>query len=370
MCASIDGIQLSSSISDQVIKHRVEFIDVAKALAIIAVIADHTAIRFLGLGAGAQFIFALAFTFHLPVFFVTSGYFLHVDRRYDLAKEVRALVIPYMVSSILIVTFLCASNLFLHDMGSTTQLFKDWLSASVYGAGDVPSAELAVWPLRVRIGGTWFLLALFWARMIAVKLFKTKRPILLSILCFFLGLLSARVIFLPFDIQSGLCAVPFVILGTYANKSGWFTEKNGAEFVIPALFAVWLWAVVGFNGFSMAMCDYGRSVVDCVRNIVGAIASSLCLILFLALIEQGGYNSSKFWQTLSRLGSLTLYVLMIHVAEDDILRWGQIVEVVGARSQGLAWLGVLVVRILADVCIAVLLQRLIQFLMSKAQAVK
>lgn len=49
---------------------------------------------------------------------------------------------------------------------------------------------------------------------------------------------------------------------------------------------------------------------------------------------------------------------------------GQIVEAVGARSQGLAWLGVLVVRILADVCIAVLLQRLIQFLMSKAQAVK
>lgn len=255
-------------------------------------------------------------------------------------------------------------------MGSTKQLFKDWLSASVYGAGDVPSAELAVWPLHVRIGGTWFLLALFWARMIAVKLFKTKRPILLSILCFFLGLLSARVIFLPFDIQSGLCVVPFVILGTYANKRGWFTEKNGAEFVIPALFAVWLWAVVGFNGFSMAMCDYGRSVVDCVRNIVGAIASSLCLILFLALIEQEGYNSSKFWQTLSRLGSLTLYVLMIHVAEDDVLRWGQIVEAVGARSQGLAWLGVLVVRILADVCIAVLLQRLIQFLMSKAQAVK
>ena len=120
----------------------------------------------------------------------------------------------------------------------------------------------------------------------------------------------------------------------------------------------------------MAMCDYGGSVVDCVRNIVGAIASSLCLILFLALIEQEGYNSSKFWQTLSRLGSLTLYVLMIHVAEDDVLRWGQIVEAVGARSQGLAWLGVLVVRILADVCIAVLLQRLIQFLMSKAQSVK
>ncbi len=206
--------------------------------------------------------------------------------------------------------------------------------------------------------------------MIAIKLFKTKRPILLSILCFFLGLLSAHVVFLPFDIQSGLCAVPFVMLGTYANKRGWFTEKIGAEFVIPALFVAWLWAVVGFNGFSMAMCDYGRSVVDFVRNIAGAIASSLCLVLFLALIEQGGHNSSKLWKTLSRLGSLTLYVLMVHVAEDDILRWGQIVETVGARGQGLAWLGVLFVRILADVCIALLVQRLIRFLMSKAQAAK
>lgn len=73
-------------------------------------------------------------------------------------------------------------------------------------------------------------------------------------------------------------------------------------------------------------------------------------------------------KTLSRLGSLTLYVPMVHVAEDDILRWGQIVEAVGALSQGLAWLGVLVVRILADVCIAMLLQRLIQFLMSKVQS--
>ena len=211
---------MASSISNQEIKHRIEFIDVAKALAIIAVIAGHTAIRFLGLGTGAQFIFALAFTFHLPVFFVTSGYFLHVDRRYDLAKEVRALIIPYAVSSILIIAFMCVSNLCLHDMGSTKQLFKDWLSASVYGAGDIPSVELAVWPLHVRIGGTWFLLALFWARMIAVKLSKTKRPILLSIPCFFLGLLSAHVVFLPFDIQSGLCAVPFVMLGTYANKRG------------------------------------------------------------------------------------------------------------------------------------------------------
>lgn len=61
---------------------------------------------------------------------------------------------------------------------------------------------------------------------------------------------------------------------------------------------------------------------------------------------------------------------MVHVAEDDILRWGQIVETVGARGQGLAWLGVLVVRILADVCIALLVQRLIRFLMSKAQAAK
>lgn len=84
--------------------------------------------------------------------------------------------------------------------------------------------------------------------------------------------------------------------------------------------------------------------------------------------NRGGHNSSKLWQTLSRLDSLTLYVLLVHIAEDDILRWGQIVEAVGALSQGLAWLGVLVVRIHVNVCITALLQRLIQFLMSKLQS--
>lgn len=81
-----------------------------------------------------------------------------------------------------------------------------------------------------------------------------------------------------------------------------------------------------------------------------------------------GIIHQNYGKPLARLDSLTLYVLLVHIAEDDILRWGQIVEAVGALSQGLAWLGVLVVRIHVNVCITALLQRLIQFLMSKLQS--
>lgn len=51
--------------------------------------------------------------------------------------------------------------------------------------------------------------------------------------------------------------------------------------------------------------------------------------------------SSILMQNLRRLGYPTLYVLMIHVVEDDILGWVQIVKAVGARGHGLAWFGVL-----------------------------
>lgn len=72
---------------------RILLFDLAKAIAIIAVIVSHTAIRFSGIpsvGAGAPTILAACFTFHLPLFFIVSGYFLHTNSRVDLKKRNKA----------------------------------------------------------------------------------------------------------------------------------------------------------------------------------------------------------------------------------------------------------------------------------------
>ena len=60
-------------------RRRVAYFDVAKALAMVAVIAGHTALRFLP-STTASATVALAFSFHMPLFFVLSGAELRESR--------------------------------------------------------------------------------------------------------------------------------------------------------------------------------------------------------------------------------------------------------------------------------------------------
>ena len=41
---------------------------------------------------------------------------------------------------------------------------RQWGMAALYGSGDV--SDLTLWPVDFRIGAIWFLLALFWARLL------------------------------------------------------------------------------------------------------------------------------------------------------------------------------------------------------------
>lgn len=200
--------------------------DVAKAIAIIAVIVGHTSLRYASYSSSATFAIAATFTFHLPVFFFISGYFLHTDRPFSASKETGCLFVPYAVTSLLIVVCICIKNMATHAFGSTHDVLNSWLSAAIYGLGDIPSVGVAIWPQTSRIGGIWFLFALFWARLAASISFKFKSPVICGAACFSLGLLSTRYVMLPFDIQNGLCAAPFVMFGAYARRHKLFERRD------------------------------------------------------------------------------------------------------------------------------------------------
>ena len=161
---------------------------------------------------------------------------------------------------------------------------------------------------------------------------------------------------LPFDIQSGLCATPFVMFGAYARSRRLFERHNFYVIVWPILLAIWCWAILGYNGFSMAMCGYGETAVDFFRNIAGAIASTICILGTLNSLERNGKTcgciTSVAWKSLSYLGQITVYVLCIHILEDNVVRWDQIVEFTHAWSPEYIWIVISVIRIAADVTVA------------------
>jgi fucose 4-O-acetylase-like acetyltransferase len=334
--------------------NRIKAFDVAKFVAILAVIVGHTAIRFSTMSASATKAVALAFTFHLPVFLVVSGYFLHEDRPFRWGKEARSLIEPYVIGAVAIVLVTGAANAVLHDQGSTLQVFKDWTSAAIYGAGDIAAEDLAVWPQVYRIGGLWFLLALFWARFVTCAAFKTKAPVLVVTAAFIVGIFSSKIVFLPFDIQSGLCASAFVAVGVYARKFRLF-ERGGVHPVMWVLLAVvWVWAILAYDGYSMAMCGYGDTFMAFSRNICGAIAGSFCVIGACCALERGRVGESALWNVLAKLGTMTLMILCVHIFEDDVLRWGLIVEASLKISTRFSWAFVALVRCAVDVVAAVI----------------
>lgn len=134
--------------------------------------------------------------------------------------------------------------------------------------------------------GIWFLFALFWARLAASISFKFKSPVICGAACFSLGLLSTRYVMLPFDIQSGLCAAPFVMFGAYARSHKLFERRDFHVIVWPILLSIWCWAILEYNGFSMAMCGYGETTIDLLRNIAGSIASTVCILGALNSLER------------------------------------------------------------------------------------
>lgn len=337
-------------------KKRIGFFDVAKAVAIIAVIVGHVAIRFASDGRGASYLVGLAFSFHLPLFFVVSGYFVHADRPFALRRELRSLVLPYAVTAAAVVVGVCASNLLLHDWGSTRELLRVWGSAAVYGATDMP--RNALWPQGARIGAIWFLLALFWARLATVYISRSRVPWLWVLVCYLVGYATSRWVFLPLDVQSGLCAVVFVYLGHWLRERRVFDEGHMPVWGWILLTCVWMYAVDHFTGFGMGMCDYGTNVVEMVRNVAGGVAGSMCVIGFCASLERRGASGGA-WSFMERVGQMTLPVMCVHLFEDDVVRWGWIVDHVLALPHGdVLWLLVIPARVAVDVAVAWLLLKI------------
>lgn len=143
---------------------RIRFFDIAKGIAILAVILGHSAIEtnLFVPHRTAQVVLSICFSFHMPLFFILSGYFMHPERRFRWMKEAKQLLFTYVVTALcVLVGVTCMATL---DHESRAIALRQWGMAAIYGSGDI--SNLTLWRVDLRIGAIWFLLALFWARLL------------------------------------------------------------------------------------------------------------------------------------------------------------------------------------------------------------
>lgn len=173
---------------------RDSIIDIMKAIGIIAMIIGHC--------GAPEVIEDFIFSWHMPLFFLVSGYFFKPKSLGDsLRQNIRSLVIPYAISAIVLLSLLT----------NKSDLHNLFLSFFV-GAGShrVPFFG------QYFVGAIWFLLALFWCRITINAILTKVLPVysggvivVISIIATYLG----THINFPTNILQGLSAMLFYWIG-------------------------------------------------------------------------------------------------------------------------------------------------------------
>ena len=285
---------------------RLRSVDIVRGIGILAIIIGHF---------GLPAIVRVVFTFHIPVFYLITGYFTKEEQpSLFLRKKGRTLILPYLITCLVVIVLQGFVAFCRHE--DIAQTLWIWTKAGFYGAGgsyNLPKSFTG-------IGAIWFLLATFWGSLLMQFVIRQNRFI--QVICvaalFALGYFSAhKLIWFPFAIQPGCCAVLYMYVGYLARQSGENVRKwvNKAW---PAAFLVWFAFIYTFTSFYLVMCDYGKGIVD----IAASLCASYCIFFISEKLDR---IPGKAMDLLASIGRCSLIVLCIHLVEMDLVDWWAVV---------------------------------------------
>lgn len=263
----------------------------------LCIIAGH-----FGIASANRFVY----TFHVPLFFLLSGYFLSTKTDFlpFMKQKARQLLIPYYVTGIVILAVATIVNHFLWPDINAIQNAKSILGALLYGAG-TPHTD----PFAIRqIGLLWFLWALFFSTAFTRLALRAKRPLLIVSFLAVVGWASAKAVWLPLSIQSGAMASFFMYLGFLARKHN-LLDKRPPLALIAALTLFWIASI----HFGVSINIVNGFLSHGLLSVAVSIAASYLVILACKVTEQRLRTVSRF---LNFFGQTTLIVMCFHAISD------------------------------------------------------
>ena len=301
------------------VRTRVRSIDIARGIAMIAIVLGHL---------GNRQINRVVFTFHVPIFFLISGYCTRVDGvglTAFIRKKARTLLVPYAVccAGIVLIAALMAKA----GGENVRAAIKQWLLAGAYGSGNSYTEPFPI----PQIGAIWFLWAMFWGSLI-LRLTLPLKPLWrwAAILAAFLaGLITARRLFwFPLSVQTGGCAALYMALGCDLRRYGGALRRlpKAARIAGIALaFAAWALFIRNFRSFWLVRLDLGRGAID----IVGSLCACGCVMLIARWLDRHAGPPAAL---LARLGRDSILMLWVHITELNLLPWGSLIAAVNAAG--------------------------------------
>ena len=280
---------------------RLNQFDILKAIGIILVIVGHT--------IGYNIVRNMICSFHMPLFFLVSGYFFSVKAPLTLFKKLyKRLLIPYLLSCSIII--LLNVIIVMHTRTFDAHYLLNWLQSIVYGNGVTTGTQFQ------SIGPLWFLLALFWSTIILHLLLYFQQyvsPIFTSILCVITALyLSDHKITLPLSISQGMFGVGFLYIG-YLVKQHYPSITSRSKLELIPIAIIW---IVGFkSGYLSVVQCYAKPEL---ATLAGAVCGTYLAYVMSNHIAQ---KENKLCSIFTYIGRMTLLILCVHSIEDSVVPW-------------------------------------------------
>lgn len=273
-------------------KKRIMWVDIAKAIAIFAMIEGHTAPYN---GPLRNFIYS----FHMPLFFILTGFTSKLVKTWEdffkaLKKDFLRILVPCIGIQALngFLSFIINHENAMDALALRIDQLL-WGSAfDIYGHSCV--------------GMIWFLIALFWSKTLfnlIMLIFPSKYNGSIFLMLAFLGkYLSDKELYLPQSLDVCLVAVLFIWLG-YAFKQVYPVFEKYQMPIIMIAFCIWIFCWEKEIHIDLG----GRWYPDFIAGILGAISGCLCIITFSQALE----SCSPIAKLLAFIGKNTLTILCV-----------------------------------------------------------
>lgn len=311
---------------------RIEYIDIAKGIGILLVVMGHNDFSLV-----SPFAYKLIYSFHMPLFFFLSGYFLNTMAGFwnFVRKRFNALLKPYLFTLFLIY-FVSVS---FGKMGFEMAIFR--IVKSLYGTG-----RYIDW---VQL---WFLPHLFVVSLYAFVFYALmkrvdNRYVRWAVLLLTLGVASVFLqSFYPFQVSVleksyELWGLPFSLDLVLLSGFFFILGSEARHVTSERLFSSWPFLLVTgsvmilMNMFFSARIDLNtRSYESFVINTIEAIVG---ILFILALSRQIELHANKLASLFKYIGRISLIILIFHVPIQDF--WGQKVRAVTDNAPLSIWIG-------------------------------
>lgn len=221
---------IEQSTEDIVKNKRIEYIDIARGIAIILMVFGH-----LGFLWNIQPVRNAIYSFHMPLFIIISGLFFNEkDKLKDLLKKIgKKLLLPYIVT--IVITNLLYSIVHKEEFILINLIKQTVLASSNY---------LRFAPEIASVNQLWFITFLAMIRILFYTINKIcNNDIQKGIVCLLFtieGMVLAKIsIFLPWSLDIALATIIFYYVGYIIKKYNCLEKIINTKIVLCVFIVIW-----------------------------------------------------------------------------------------------------------------------------------